>query len=510
MARALAPVSFVRFAKWCGVTLEPGQLVFAKVAFDGVQPRDLVGEERELARTIFGDVEVVSIRKRRIVVAICGARSGKSYIMGALRMLHLALTVDVSRLAVSEIGVALILAPDVDLATQQLSYVKGLVEAAGLRGAVVGETHRHVRLRRSDGHVVEVAVRAIGKGGKGGRARSLIACCIDEANFLNTDGYVVNDADAFKAANPRIIPGGQMIIGSTPFVRAGLAYDMHRENQGKATEACLSAHAPTVALRSEPYILQIVAEEYERDPANAEREFGAVFPAAGSALFFSEAEIERASADDYDLPRAPRPGATLMAAGDIGLIHNSATLVIAAEYPDRTVELVDVLELVPGDTPLALSAVCASFAERLRPWGLDSIMADGYNREAAREYLTAAGIRIVDAPEGMGGKEETYVDTRVKFREGRIKLPRHKRLLQQLGEVRVTHSLRGRLSVSSPQKPDGSHGDIAAAFVLAVWKKWGTRVVEDPTYSLPANERERVRLLELRLSGQQRGGSLAD
>lgn len=499
MARALAPVSFLRFCKLAHVVLEPGQRVACKVAFDGIQPRDLVGEEREVCRKIFGDIEDVSADKRRTFVAVCGGRGGKSYIFGAVRMLHLAVTVDVSKLAPGQVGVALIMAPDTDLATEQLNYVKGLVESAGLSGSVVGENHRHVRLSRGDGKVVEVAVRAIGKGGKGGRARSLLGCCIDEANFLNTEGYVVNDEDAYKAADPRIIAGGQMVVVSTPFVRAGLIYDLHRENQGKTTDACLSAHAPTLVLRNDPDVVKQVERGYRRDPQNAEREFGAVFPAAGSALFFSEAEIERASEDDYDLPRAPRPGATLMAAGDIGLIHNSATLVIAAEYPDKTVELVDVVELVPGDAPLALSAVCAAFAERMRPWGLDSIMADGYNREAAREYLTKAGIRIVDAPEGMGGKEETYVDTRVKFREGRIRLPRHKRLLQQLGEVRVTHSLRGRLSVSSPQKPDGSHGDIAAAFVLAVWKKWGTKVVEEPTHVLPLAERERVKRMESRL-----------
>ncbi|MCH9837444.1 hypothetical protein K0U83_17405 [bacterium] len=508
------PVTFVRFAKWCGVTLEPGQLVFAKVAFDGVQPRDLVGDERKLCRQIFGDLETISDRKRRIIAAVCGARSGKSYIMGALRMLHLALTVDVSKLAKGEIGVSLILAPDIDLATQQLNYVKGLVEAAGLKGCVVAENHRHVRLRRSDGHVVEVAVRAIGKGGKGGRARSLIACCIDEANFLNTEGYVVNDLDAFKAANPRIIPGGQMIVCSTPFVRAGHLYELHRENQGKATEVCLSAHAPTVALRVEPYILEIVAGEYERDHANAEREFGAIFPVQGSALFFSEAEIERAATESPELPKAPRPGAVLTCGGDLGLVHNSAALVIAAHYPatekaPASVELVDVLELVPGDTPLVLSEVCAAFAERMTRWGCRQLMTDGYNREAAREHLLKSGISIVDAPEGLRGKEETYVDTRVWFREDRIRLPRHKRLLTQLGEVRIAHNPGGRVSISSPKKPDGSHGDVASAFVLAAFKKWGVKVVLHEKHVMPQAERDRLSELQRRLKGLQ-SSSMAD
>lgn len=513
-------VSFIRFAKWCKVKLEPGQVVYGKVALDGVQPKDLVGEERELARQLFGDVETVSSRKRKTIAAVCGARGGKSYVMGALTMLWLALTVDVSKVAPGQVAGALILAPDIELATEQLNYVKGLVDAAGLSGAVVKENETRVRFRRGDGKLVEVVVRAIGKGGTGGRGRTLVGCCIDEANFLNTEGFAVNDADAYKAAKIRIIPGGVMVICSTPWVRAGLLYELHRDNHGKTTEKCLSVHAPTIALRVDPDIIEMVEEAYEHDPDNAAREFGAVFPDSSASRFFSEGALERASDNDHVLPRAPRPGATLTAGGDLGLVRNSACLVIAAHYPQTVkhasdgttvitmpyVELVDVLELRPGtDEPLKLSAVCREFAERMTRWGVTQIMADGYNREAAREYLADAGIMIIDAPEGAGGKEQTYVDTRVKLREGRLLIPKEpKRLLLQLGEVQSKHGLRGRLSITSPKRPDGSHGDVASAFVLAVFKRWGVKVVEDERHVLPEEERERIRLMTMQLQG--RGG----
>lgn len=519
-------VSFIRFAKWCKVKLEPGQIVYGKVALDGVQPKDLVGEEREIARQLFGDIETVSDRKRKTIAAVCGARGGKSYVMGALTMLWLALTVDVSKVARGQVAGALILAPDLELAAEQLNYVKGLVDAAGLAGTVVKENETRVRFRRGDGKLVEVVVRAIGKGGTGGRGRTLVGCCIDEANFLNTEGFVVNDADAYKAAKIRIIRGGVMVICSTPWVRAGLLYELHRDNHGKDTDKCLSVHAPTIALRVDPDIIELVEEAYEHDPENAAREFGAVFPESSASRFFSEGQLERASANDHVMPRAPRPGATLTAAGDLAFVRNSATLVIAAHYPKVVtkredgsevvvsqpyVELVDVLELRPkAGEPLKPSEVCKAFAERMKPWGIKQLMCDGHNREAAREYLTSAGISIEDAPEGQGGKEQTYVDTRAKLKEGRIAIPKEpKRLLLQLGEVQSTQGLRGRLTIKSPLRPDGSHGDLASAFVLAVWKKWGVKVVEEVRHVMPQAERDRLAELQRRLRGLQTG-SMAD
>ena len=50
-------VSYLDFLRRIGVTPEPGQRVACAVAFDGVDPADLEGEDRELARLIFGASE---------------------------------------------------------------------------------------------------------------------------------------------------------------------------------------------------------------------------------------------------------------------------------------------------------------------------------------------------------------------------------------------------------------------------------------------------------------------
>jgi hypothetical protein len=68
------PLPFTRFvAEVLKVTLTPGQRVLCLVAYDGLEPRDLTGADRELARQIFGDVDTIHEEARHVVVAVCGA-----------------------------------------------------------------------------------------------------------------------------------------------------------------------------------------------------------------------------------------------------------------------------------------------------------------------------------------------------------------------------------------------------------------------------------------------------
>src|SRR5262245_49784831 len=97
------PLTFVAFVEQVlGVRLTPAQAVLSLVAFDGVEPGDLVGDERELALRLFGPVDSIPPEARAVLVAVCGARSGKSYLLGALYSLWRTLTADLSTLAPGE------------------------------------------------------------------------------------------------------------------------------------------------------------------------------------------------------------------------------------------------------------------------------------------------------------------------------------------------------------------------------------------------------------------------
>jgi hypothetical protein len=295
-ATALVPIGFVAFcADVLHVELTPGQLVLCRVAFDGVDPCDLSTEaERDLARLLFGDVDRIPALAREVIAAMCGARAGKSYVLGALRLLHLALTVDLHSLAPGEVAAGVIVAPDLRLGRQVFRYLRGAVESVPtIEALVVAETSESVTLLRPDGCTVEIVCLPATRGGSALRGRSLIGAVLDECAFFRDSDFQVNDAELFKAVAPRIVPGGQAILASTPWLEAGLLFDLFVANHGHPT-TCLAVHAPTVLLRGDERTRQLVERERERDPDNAAREFDAEPMGAGAGVFFDPAAIKAA------------------------------------------------------------------------------------------------------------------------------------------------------------------------------------------------------------------------
>src|SRR4051812_170315 len=90
------PVVFTTFAlRTLALRLTLGQRVLCRVAFDGVEPCDLRGDERSIARRIFGDVDTIPPAARRIMALLLGRGSGKTTIAAAYA-LYVMLTADVS------------------------------------------------------------------------------------------------------------------------------------------------------------------------------------------------------------------------------------------------------------------------------------------------------------------------------------------------------------------------------------------------------------------------------
>jgi len=460
------PISYCDFVRHVGVKLEPGQRVLAGVMFDGEDPR----AHGELGRRIFGDVGPVPARLRSVAVAVAGGRSGKSYFFGALRCLHLALTVDLSRLAVGEVAAVPFVAPDMRLAKQPLSYVQGIVQQhRDLARLVVGKADASESLvLERDGKRIRFECLPATKGGSAVRARSMPAAYLDEACFFRDSSYVVNDAEIYKAIAPRIMSGGQFLIGSTPWMESGIVYEFWRENWAHPKTAIV-AHAATRTMRSDPHILEQVAREEARDPDNAAREFGAVFPKGGTSQFFDGASLDTAIDPTLELGALPDPGDVVRAGGDAGFRVNSSTLAITHQR-SGALRVAELHEQKPAHgVPLKPSAVVATWADVCARHGVKGVMCDQHYREAIREHLATHGLWLADAPEGATGKADSYVHARSLMREGKLKIPDDPRLLRQLRAVVGKPTSGGGISVYTPTSADGSHGDLVSALVLACW-----------------------------------------
>lgn len=484
---ALSSYTFVQFCDWLGVVLTPGQRRFAEIAYDGTAGH---GDDDGVGARIFGPSASWSgALSWRTIVAVCGARAGKSYVLVGLRLLWGCLTRSLCTLAPGERGVSLVVAPDLRLAKQVIGYARGALNTReDLAALIEGDTEYAITIRRPhDGLVVSLEALPATRGGGAVRGRSLIDAALDECAFFRDEGYAVNDVELYKAVAPRVLPGGQVIIASTPWAETGLLYEMFR---GGTTARVLVAHAPTLIMHDSALTREIVAAERERDPDNARREFDAEFMTSGTGQFFDTNAIKGAT-QSYDLEAITHtPRYRYSCAVDLGFKSDSSALVVV-EYDGVNYRVVHVLELRPTpETPLLPSKVMESFAGIARRFGCSHIISDGHYREAIAEHLQTHKLGLQDAPPGINGKVDTYTRARAVLHEGRCVLPEYPRLLSQLRAVVSKPTPGGGLSISSPRRPGGGHGDIASAWVLAIHDLATARVAPEEEVAPKYGSRE--------------------
>lgn len=518
---------FTDFVVWLGVELTPGQQVIALVCYDGVEPRDLPPDLRELARQIFGDIDVIPPLARKVIVLVCGRRGGKSYALEALELVHAMYTVPFFRIAPGQIPVALVIAPNDDLRQEVVNYAIGAIRskpelAATLvtgKGASEATQVSTFMVRRPDNkRIVAFRSGVATHGGYGGRGKALVGFALDEAAFFRDEHSAkVNDVEIFKGAIPGLLPGARAIVPSTPWAQAGLVYDKWLLNWGHPRDAIV-AHAPTTMLR--PEMGPTVEEERAKDPEYAEREFDARFMAFGTTQFFAETLIQACLDRDVPFPIKTAPGCTVGAAVDLGFRSDSSAFSGTLRfYADPLIRLARLIERRPQPgAPLKPGEVVFEFASEAKDLGATFVMADMHYLESLREH--AKTLAVAPAP---ATPSEVYVAVRTLMRDGRVSIPHPdtlvgeakitvQRLIQQLKEVQGRPIPGGGISIILPKWRTGGHGDLVSAWVLSVYQVGGqTIAMPTPAEGSPAWElrmrEERLRAAREKRSAKWRPGA---
>lgn len=463
-----------------GVELSPAQRVLALVAFDGAEPAALEGHDRELARQLLGSVEVIPTEARDVLVAVCGARSGKSYVFGALYALWRALTAELSTLAPGEMATALIVGPDLKLSRHVVRYAVGAAESVpGIAQLIVAKSDLTLSLRRPDGHLVSVEALPAARGGSAVRGRSLVSAMLDESAFHYdaASGYVVNDQDTFDAVSPRILPGGLVVVASTPWAEIGMLYTMFVENHGHPVTA-IAVKAPTLLMLDTERNRRVVAREEQRDPDNARREFRCVF-GIGNKRFFPRDAIERCT-DTGRLSAVPKhvEGRRFVIGYDASDKRDRCAIVAAtSEWSDpdpvtqnreHRVTIVWSAETWKPNSSLDNIQRVKAFC---RKFDAQHVYIDQFGGESLRELLRYHGvsstiiqIRGGDAEESKLGRHRAVRDG---FIAGHIRLPDLPELRNDLAQV-ASKLGSGGVEKIVAARTAGGHADLASALVLAV------------------------------------------
>lgn len=458
------PIAFHRFAAGYGLTLTPAQRVLASVCFDRVEPADLRGDEREIARQLFGPIETIPPIVRPVIALKKGARVGGT-LMCSMQLYRLGNLVPLDALALGEQAYGVIVAPDMRLGRQALSYVVGCAKHDAHAGkiTIVRESADAITWERADGCAVTIEVLPATAGGGAVRARTLFGALMTEASFMRDTDYKINDADVFKGLTPRLtLPGSMAMIESTAWAALGLLHTLIVSNHGAPTSA-LAVVAPTLLMR--PEMSDHVERAMALDEATARREFFCVESATDSEIFFDAVE----ACLDSRLPLVVEaPENAIKSCGvDLGLVQNSTAAVVGATHAGVFIPL-EVLELRPSEgAPLKLSYVVHEIAKLLRRHGLTMCTADHHLIDAAREWAAPLGIIIRAAKGGAEAKAENHIALRTAMREARVKISAgHTRLVAQLRSIRARPLAGGGMRIDAPTSGN-AHGDIASAFVLA-------------------------------------------
>lgn len=490
-------MSIIDFAHGLDCPLTVGHRAILRVAIDGAEPGELPADERAVALKVFGGVERFPAEARKVLVLVIGARAGKSSRFASLIALYKAFEVDLSTMAAGEKAVSLIVAPDMEAAQQTLSFVSGLVhELPHLKTA---ETTTTVTLVRPDGHEVKIQARPASAKGRATRSRSFTCGILEECGFFEDEGYSVSDVEVFRSISARLLPGGLMVLPSTPWAELGLLWDEYDRNFGHPVNAmCAQAH--TLDILDTERNRQAYEIELSRDPANAEREFGAKFMSRGVAQFFDAHTVDAAIDPTLELPGTvlvPSEYAVQAFGGDFAFERDSAACVGVQRDTQRySVSSVD--EITPQGQALVPSETVGAFARVLHQFGATQLMADQHYRQSIIEHLRDNDLYFLAAPEGMVGKAETYVFFRALLNEGLVRLPKHPKLIRQLKDVRARPKPGGGLSIEAPRSKTGGHGDIVSALVLAAWAASKLRVVERPKPLSAAEQQEAHRESRMR------------
>lgn len=464
--------TFLESPDFCGLDLSPMVAAIADAA-DGVRPSTI---DDAIARRYFGcSLDALPRKRRRTVAAQAGGRGGKTSRLLAPKALHAAWTTPLPTLADGEHAVALIVSSDLVFAKQALSFCVGYVQRSSvLRAALVGEpSTESLTLKRPDGRLVDVRVRAAGAKGKGGRAFTLCFAGFDEYCFFYDDSGVVNDREIFRACSPRIVPGGQLWMVSTPWVEGvGVLEEELAANFGNHAETLAVRGVGTRALNPtwDP-TGEIEAKERRTDPDNADREIGAKALTAGSMHFFSREAIESSFVASQPQRLERSAHRDYFAGGDPGFKRNSSALAILERVhgvegrADRfRLALLEERKPAPG-MPLKPAAIAADFADLMLSYGAKEFVTDSHEIDDVRSAMLAKHCTSVIAP----SPAECFVALRDMLHEGRLELPEHPRLRSQLREVLARPMPGGGTQIHSPKKADGSHGDLVSALSRAAW-----------------------------------------
>jgi hypothetical protein len=288
-----------------------------------------------------------------------------------------------------------------------------------------------------------------------------IGAILDEVCRWNDEG--VNPArEVIESIMPTFAtqPNAKLWMISSPW--STLDEHARRYDLGDSDERRVF-HAETWI--ANPTLSEERTHQLEPDQQAWEREYAAKPMASDDSKFFSAELVMQATRT------LARGSVTRTAAGaDYAFVKDSSATVVCDQHSDGrvSVRIGGCRQWRVTSEPLRPSAVISEslvFAEGL---GAEQVVSDTHYVELVREEIEATSLELTSFVSSMGDIAKAYTDVRVMLGRGEIDLSdAPETLITELKET-IGKVTGGGLKIEHPRR-NGSHGDLARAFVSAVW-----------------------------------------
>lgn len=433
-----------------------------------------------------------SKRKFKEAYVIAGRGSGKSYI-ASLTAIYTALFSGLENLLnPGETGYIFIIATDKKQARICLDYIKAFLSF--FPDVLDGEPLAwEVRLKNK----ISIEIRPANY--RASRGATTLAIIADELAFWR-DEHTANPAgEVINSLLPRLLDDGLLFGLSTPYAKFGFLYEQYKKNYGDDESDILIWKAATELMNPE-FSKKRIERLIKRDQIKFKAEFYAEFR-SDVELFLSEELIDLAMKDSvFELPKR---GVIYKAFVDpSGGRGDSMTLGIAYA-DDGVVNVIRVKEYMPEFEP---DEVVKDFCEIIKQYNCWEITGDNYAAAWVASKFKKNGIVY---KKSSLNKSEIYLNGQVLFTTGKLRLPKNKRLKEQLQTLERKPRSGGKDSVDHMQ---GAHDDLAnaacGAAVLIQQNIFNTASTEEllarrPIVSGRSNFRTRRKLTAAEILEQQ-------
>jgi hypothetical protein len=340
-------------------------------------------------------------------------------------------------------------------------YIRAALQTPTLAPLVMRDTEDEIELRSG------IVVMTVPCSARSTRGLAVAVLVMDEAAwFVDTDGSAIAAEEVWQALAPAVaqFPQGRIVITSTPRFAGGWFADMCSLADSGAHPDMRAWHATTADMN--PRIARSFLEaERAKDPAGFRREYEAEFDSGIGSVF--DAELVRAAVERRGaLPALPDQHYVI--ALDPAFTGDTwSALVGHAESSGRIV--VDRIEAWRGSRakPVQMDAALDAVAALAVGYNGAPVLTDQYAAEPIRQGLVRRGVEVTARPWTNELKVDAVGAVRQVLYAGRLALPDHRRLVEELVTLEQRPLPSGRPRIAAPGR---AHDDYATALMALVYE----------------------------------------